>query len=96
MTLRRDTAERVLTKERVRLLQEIETNDVESIRDLARRVDRNKSVVHEDVQILREAQVIEFEQDGRAKRPILAHENVLVRPLVFNGTVMSEDQPVES
>lgn len=95
LTLRRDTAERVLTKERMRLLEEIQTGEADSVRDLARRLDRNKSVVHEDLQVLREAQVIEYEQNGRAKRPVLAHENVLVRPIVFKGAVMGEDQPAE-
>ena len=83
LTLRRDTAENVLTEKRVELLRTIERQDVSSIRDLARQVDRDVSIVSRDLDVLFEADVIEFEQDGRAKRPKLAHENIFVKPVVF-------------
>jgi len=93
--LRRDTAERVLSKERMRLIEEIADGDVESVRDLARRVDRNVSIVSRDLEVLFEADVVTFEQDGRAKTPRLAHENIFVKPVVFNSTAMAEDGRVD-
>lgn len=85
--IRRETAERVLTPERMRLLKKIESEDTKSVRELARQVDRNVSVVSRDLDVLFEADIIRFEQDGRAKKPRLAHENVFVEPIVFNGGV---------
>lgn len=90
LTLRRDTAENVLTEKRVELLRTIERQDVSSIRDLARQVDRDVSIVSRDLDLLFEADVIEFERDGNAKRPKLAHENVFVTPVVFDSRVLDE------
>ncbi|ELZ05720.1 HVO_A0114 family putative DNA-binding protein [Natrialba aegyptia] len=85
--IRRETAERVLTPERERLLETIATAESSSMRDLARRVDRNVSVVSRDLDILFEADIIDYEQNGRSKKPVLAHENVIVEPIVYNGSV---------
>ncbi|WP_449406635.1 HVO_A0114 family putative DNA-binding protein [Natronorubrum texcoconense] len=85
--IRRETAERVLTPERERLLKAVTTNEITSVRDLARQLDRNVSVVSRDLDILFEADIIVFEQEGRSKIPQLAHENILVEPLVFDGDV---------
>lgn len=89
--LRRETAERVLTKKRAELIEQIATGEVESIRDLARRVDRDVSIVSRDLDILSEARVVEFEEDGRAKRPTLAHKNIFIEPVVFAGQIAETD-----
>lgn len=88
LTLRRETAERVLTEKRMELVAAVAEGDVESVRDLARRLDRDVSIVSRDLDVLFEAAVIDYERDGRAKRPVLAHENVLVDPVVFDGQVL--------
>jgi predicted transcriptional regulator len=93
--LRRETAEKVLTKKRTELLEQIATGEIESVRHLARQVDRDLSIVSRDLRVLAEAEVINFEQDGRAKRPVLAHENVLVKPVVFSGGVAEADAEEE-
>lgn len=90
--IRRETAQSVLTPERERLLQEIAEHDVNSVRDLARRVDRNVSVVSRDLDVLFEADIIDFDQDGRSKQPRLAHDNVVVEPIVLDGEVRSKTE----
>lgn len=90
--IRRETASRVLTPERERLLDTIAENDISSMRDLARKVDRNVSIVSRDLDVLFEADIIEYEQDGRSKIPQLAHENVLVEPIVFDGDVKTRSE----
>jgi predicted transcriptional regulator len=89
LVLSRDTAEEVLTQKRMELLNELAADDAEitSMRDLARRVDRDISIVSRDLDVLFEADVIDYEQSGRSKRPVLAHENVVVEPIVFDGDV---------
>jgi len=83
----RRTAREVLTEERERLLAEIKRGEAQSVRELARHLDRNVSIVSRDLDVLFEADIIDFEQDGRAKKPVLAHDTVLVKPIVFNGEV---------
>lgn len=85
VVLRPETAAKVGTEERSRLVREIATEDIESIRDLARRTGRDPSAVSRDLALLKESNVIEFVKEGRSKRPILAHENIFVAPLVFEG-----------
>lgn len=87
LVLSRETAEEVLTEKRMELLQELSTADVSSMRELAQHVDRDISIVSRDLDVLYEADVIEYEQAGRSKRPVLAHENVMVEPIVFDGEV---------
>lgn len=60
------------------------------MRDLARRLDRDVSIVSRDLDVLFEAEVVDFEEEGRAKKPVLAHENIFVEPVLFNGQVMSK------
>ena len=88
LTLRRETAERVLTEKRIEIVAAVAEEVPESVRDLARRLDRDVSIVSRDLDVLFEAAVIDYERDGRAKRPVLAHENVLVEPVVFDGQVL--------
>lgn len=90
LVLQRATAAQVLTEKRMELVENISTRDVTSVRDLARQVDRDVSIVSRDLDVLFEAGVVDFEQNGRAKRPVLAHETVLVEPLVFEGEVNSD------
>lgn len=89
--LRRETAERVLTEKRIELLREIAGDEeVTSMRDLARRVDRDISRVSKDLDILSKANIIEYEQKGRSKRPVLQTSNVFVEPIIYDGKVMTE------
>lgn len=89
--LQRETAEKVLTEKRMELVREIATTEPESVRELARRVDRDVGRVSRDLDTLYKAEVIEYEQKGRAKQPVLAHENIFVWPVVYDGSVLEEN-----
>jgi len=92
LLLEQATAERVLTDKRMQILRAIEAGEVASVSELARQLGRDKSIVSRDLDVLCEADVIDFEAgDGRAKRPVIAHETVLIKPLVFDGAVLDED-----
>jgi len=89
LTLRRETAEQVLTQKRVELIEHLVTEEeVSSVRELARHLDRDVSIVSRDLDVLFEAGVVEYEENGRAKEPVLAHETVLVEPVLFDGAVL--------
>lgn len=78
----RKTADLVLTDRRYELLQTIKHEDPESVRDLARTVDRDKGAVSRDLATLCKAGVVTYEENGRAKRPVLAQEHLVVEPIV--------------
>jgi DNA-binding transcriptional ArsR family regulator len=94
LILNRKTAEDVLTEKRLDIIDAITTNKIESVRALARHLDRDVSIVSRDLDVLFESGIIDFEEEGRAKRPVLAHETIMIEPLVFEDSVLSE--PSES
>ena len=87
LVLRRENGRDVLTEGRLDLLQYLERHgdEVESVRDLARRLDRDKGAVSKDLRRLAELDVVEYEGvgDGEAKRPSLKHEHVVIEPVVY-------------
>ncbi|WP_227379887.1 HVO_A0114 family putative DNA-binding protein [Haladaptatus halobius] len=53
-----------------------------NVRDLARQLVRDEGQVSRDLETLARHGVISFETDGRAKKPYLQHEHVIVEPIV--------------
>lgn len=94
VVLQRETAERVFTEKRSQLVERIAEDDVTSVRDLARKTERDVSIVSRDLEVLAEAEVVEFVEDGRAKRPVLAHENIVVEPIAFSGGTADSEMAV--
>ena len=86
LVLRRDQGREVLTDRRLVLLRHLDRHgeDVGSVSDLARRLDRDKGAVSKDLRRLAELDVIEYEGEGNgaAKRPVLKHDHVVVEPVV--------------
>lgn len=69
---------RLFTDARYELLETIRTERPESIRELARLVERDPSAVHRDLDELGEYGIVEFEEHGRAKRPVLGYDEIRV------------------
>jgi predicted transcriptional regulator len=67
---------RVFSDARYELLEAIRAHDPESIRELARIVDRDVSTVHNDLDLLTEHGIVEFQQQGRNKRPYVAYDEI--------------------
>lgn len=76
-----ESAEKVLTPKRRELIEALRTEDIESVRHLARTVARDKGQVSRDLGVLAEHGVIQYEQSGREKRPYLVQEHIAVEPL---------------
>jgi predicted transcriptional regulator len=68
--------QRLLTPRRLELLRSVMEESPESIRRLADRLDRNVSDVHDDVSLFEEYGIVELEQDGRAKRPVVPYDEI--------------------
>ncbi|USZ66812.1 ArsR family transcriptional regulator [Halorussus salilacus] len=79
--LSHESAERILTEKRRELIDVLRREEVESVRDLARRVERDKGQVSRDLGILAEHGVVDFEETGRAKRPYLGSDHLVVEPI---------------
>jgi predicted transcriptional regulator len=79
--LSHESAERVLTEKRRELLDVLDRDEVDSVRDLARRVERDKAQVSRDLGVLAEHGVVDFEKSGREKRPYLENDHLVVEPI---------------
>lgn len=77
-----DTAESVLTDRRLELLETIRSGSIDSVTNLAETLDRDPAAISRDLDLLFEHDLIEYEQDGSRKIPILKHESVLVEPIL--------------
>lgn len=80
--LSHESAERVLTEKRRELVTVLANEDVESVRALARHVGRDKGHVSRDLKVLAEHGVVDFDDEGRARRPYIQHDHVVVEPIV--------------
>lgn len=73
-----EALERVLTAKNLALLRTIATDEPESVRELARLVDRDVKNVSTALNRLAELGLVEFEREGRAKRPVVWYDEVEV------------------
>jgi predicted transcriptional regulator len=69
---------RLLSDARFELLEAIRSENPESIRELARLIERDVSVVHDDLELLADHGIVEFQQEGRNKRPTVAYEEIRI------------------
>jgi len=66
--------ERLVRARNLELLRTIATTDPESVRELARQVDRDIKNVSTALAELEELGLVRFEQAGRAKRPVVWYD----------------------
>lgn len=87
LVLRRENGRDVLTERRLTIIQYLDRHgdEVESVSDLARQLDRDKGAVSKDLRRLAELDIIEYDEagDGEAKRPTLRHAHVVIEPVVY-------------
>ncbi|RJX47871.1 HVO_A0114 family putative DNA-binding protein [Halonotius pteroides] len=71
-----DQLAQVFTPRAIDLLQVIAQDEPASIREAARLVDRDIKQVSENLERLEEYGVVEFEDEGRAKRPVVKYDEI--------------------
>lgn len=77
---------RLLSEANLELLEAIAENDPSSMREAADLVDRNIKDVHRNLTELESLNVVEFEEDGRAKRPVVRYDRLEIEvDLQFDG-----------
>lgn len=67
---------RLLTDRRLELLRSLMTEPADSITDLAQRLDRTYSAVHEDIEVLAEHGIVQFRQKGQSKQPFVPYTTI--------------------
>lgn len=77
-----DTADKVLSPKRRELIETLQRTDAESVRGLARQLGRDKGQVSRDLGTLAEHGIVQFEESGRVKRPVLTQEHIVIEPVV--------------
>lgn len=76
-----ESAEKVLTPKRKEIIRTLREEEIDSVRGLARHLDRDKGQVSRDLQVLAEHAVIHYETDGRSKAPRLTQEHIVIEPV---------------
>lgn len=74
-----DQLAQVFTPRAIDLLQAIAREDPGSIREATRLVDRDIKQVSENLERLGEYGVVEFVEEGRAKRPVVPYDEIDIR-----------------
>lgn len=77
----------LLTPRRVELIDSMMAEPPESITALAERVERGYSQVYEDLQTLEEYGVVDFEREGRTRRPFVPYERI-----EYGGTITRDGE----
>jgi len=74
-----ETAEgirKLLTDRRLELLRSLMGQPAKSITDLADRLERSYSAVHEDVAVLAEYGIVQYREAGQSKQPFVPYETI--------------------
>ena len=82
LVLARGRAEDIFSDRRLEIVDHLKDESPRSVRALADSLGYEKGVVSRDIQKLAELDVIEYEENGRAKAPRLKHRHVAVEPIV--------------
>ena len=69
----------VFTRKRIELIRAIMNERPDSIRDLAQRVDRDIKNVFNDLRLLHDFKIIEFEKKGKRKQPIVRRKTIIFK-----------------
>lgn len=77
---------RVLSPTNVELLRTVANESPESMRETARFVDRDIKEVSRNLNELHELGLIEFDQEGRSKRPVVEFDQIRIDVPILSGT----------
>lgn len=77
-----EEADELLTPKRQELVEALSQGEYDSVRGLARELDRDKAQVSRDLAALAEHGLVAYETDGRSKSPRLTQQRVVIEPIV--------------
>ncbi|QDX41875.1 helix-turn-helix domain-containing protein [Salarchaeum sp. JOR-1] len=77
-----EEATHVLTPKRRQIIETLKQNNVASVSELARSLNRDKGQVSRDLKTLAEHGIIRYDESDRAKAPYLTQRHIVVEPIV--------------
>jgi len=83
LILKPETAQKVFTEKRKELLETIQDQSPDSVKQLANRVGRDTGIVSKDLKILVENEIVELKSKNGAKIPEIRHKNVFTQPVIL-------------
>lgn len=69
---------RLMSEKNLELLEAIKGEEPSSIRELSKVVDRDYREVHRNLKELEKLEVVEFEENGQSKKPVVGFDNIEV------------------
>lgn len=90
LVLSHEAADQALTPTRREIIDTIAKTNVSSLRGLAEKLDRNPGNLSRDMQVLVAENIIRYDKSGKAKRPELKHDTIVVEPLVASEEPLPE------
>lgn len=85
---------KLLRPNNVQLIRAIAAHEPDSMRETARLVDRDIKDVSQNLNELAELGLIEFERDGRAKRPVVWYNDIEIEIGIPQSAGSSDPEPV--
>jgi DNA-binding transcriptional ArsR family regulator len=82
LVLARGRAEDLFHERRLEILDYLKDHNPQSVRALAEELGYDKGVVSRDLQRLTTLDIIEYDDEGRAKAPRLKHQHVVIEPII--------------
>lgn len=82
LVLSHEAADQALTPSRRDVIEALATNHVGSLRELADVLGRDPGNLTRDMKILVAEDIARYREEGKAKRPELKHDTIVVEPLV--------------
>lgn len=78
--------QRLLSPKNVELLRTVARESPSSIREAARLVERDVRQVHTNLEQLADLNLLEFEEEGRSKRPVVWYDDIDVELPIAEGS----------
>lgn len=70
-----------LDRRHLEILEHLDSHAPASVRQLAAALGEDKGTISRHLRVLADLDIVELVPDGRAKRPVLKHEHVVLEPL---------------
>ena len=76
-----DSYSKVATPSRRKIIETLRNREFSSQKALAQELGRDEKNIHDDLNLLRRQGIVEFERNGRSKKPKLKHQYVVAEKL---------------
>ncbi|WEL19574.1 hypothetical protein [Candidatus Nanohalococcus occultus] len=76
LVLDSESYSKITTKERLKMIKALREKEFDSKKELAEELGRDVKNIHDDLDLLRRKNVVEFESNGRSLSPRLRHQHI--------------------